>query len=103
MLDKAKVKYSRASIVQASDLKERLKKLEVKRDKFIVASFDAINMYPSIKLSTIKKAVRFFARKITAATNKTINICLELIRLGMSSALISFVAVALVVLAVEGD
>ena len=47
-------------------------------------------MYPSIKLSTIKKAVRFFARKLTTATNKTINLCLELIRSGMSSTLIYF-------------
>ena len=38
----------------------------------------------------IKKAVRFFARKLTAATKKTINPCLELIRFGMSSTLISF-------------
>ena len=47
-------------------------------------------MYPSIKLSTIKKAVISFARKITAATKKTINLCLDLIRFGMSSTRISF-------------
>ena len=47
-------------------------------------------MYPSTKLSTIKKAVIFFARKITAATKKTINLCLELTRFGTSSTLISF-------------
>ena len=55
-----------------------------------IASVDAINMYPSIKISTIKKAVRFFARKLIAATKKTINLCLELIHFGMSSTLISF-------------
>ena len=47
-------------------------------------------MYPSIKLETIKKAVRFFARTLTTATKKTINICLELIRFGMRSTLICF-------------
>ena len=51
---------------------------------------DAINMYPSIKLATIKKAVRFFARKLTSEVKKTINLCLDLIQFGMSSTLISF-------------
>ena len=90
MLDKAKVKYTRVFIVQASNLKEILEELEVKRDEVMIASVDAINMYPSIKLSTIKKSVRFFAIKLTATTKKTINLCLELIRFGMSSTLTSF-------------
>ena len=55
-----------------------------------IASVDAINMYPYIKLATIRKSVRFFARKITAATKKTINLCMELIHFGMSFTLISF-------------
>ena len=80
----SKVKYSRVSIVQASNLKERLEELELKIYRFTIASVDAINMHPSIKLSTIKKSVRFFTRKLT------INICLELIRFRMSSTLISF-------------
>ena len=44
-----------------------------------IASVDALNIYPSIKLSTIKKAMILFARKLTAVTKKTINLCLELI------------------------
>ena len=47
-------------------------------------------MHPSIKLSTIKNAVRFFAIKLKAATKKTINLCLELIRFGIRSTLITF-------------
>ena len=84
------MKYSRVYIVQASYLKERLEELEVKRDEVTIASVDAINMYPLIKISTIKKAVRFFARKITAATKKTINLCLEIIPFWMRYTLISF-------------
>ena len=34
--------------------------------------------------------MRFFARTLTTATKKTINLCLELIRFGMSSTLIFF-------------
>ena len=64
--------------------------MKIKRDKVTIASFDAIIMYPSIKLATIRKVVRFFARKLTAETKKTINLCLELIHFGMSSTLISF-------------
>ena len=60
------------------------------REEVTIASVDAINMYPSIKLATIKKAVRLFARKLNTATKKTINLCLELIHLGMSSTLICF-------------
>ena len=48
MLDKETVKYSRFSIVQASDLKERLEELKIKRGEVMIASVDAINMYPPI-------------------------------------------------------
>ena len=81
------MKYSRVSIVQASYLKERLEELEVERDEVTIASVDDINMYPSIKILTIKKSVRFFAIKLTAITKKTINLCLELIRFGMRTIL----------------
>ena len=90
MLYMAKLKYSRVSIIQAYDLKERLEELEVKRDEFTIVSVGAINMYPSTKVSTIKKAVILFAIKLTTATKKTINLCLELIHFRMSSTLISF-------------
>ena len=58
--------------------------------KVTITSVYAINTYPSIKLATIKNAVRFFARKLTSETKKTINLCLDLIKFGMSSNLISF-------------
>ena len=64
LLDKGKVKYSRVSIVQASDLKGRLEKFKIKRGEVKIASVDAINMYPSIKLSTIRKAVRLLQGKL---------------------------------------
>ena len=66
MPDKGKLNYSRVSIFQASDLKERLEGIKVNRDKVTIAPVDAINMHPSIKMSTIKKSVRFFARTLTA-------------------------------------
>ena len=71
--------YSRVSISQASNLKERLEYLEIKRDGVKIPSVDDINMYSSIKLATIRNTVRSFARKITAATKKTISLLLKLI------------------------
>ena len=82
--------YSRNSNVQASDLKETLEYMGLKKEEFMIASVDATNMYPSIKLRTIKKAVIFFARKLTSETKKTINFCLDLIQFGMSSTLFYF-------------
>ena len=55
-----------------------------------ISSVDAINMHPLIKLSIIRKAVIFFARKLAEATKKTINLYLELILFVMSSTVISF-------------
>ena len=89
-MDKAKVDYSRVSIFQASDLKDRLETLEINRDGVTIASVYAVNMYPSIKIAKIRKYVRFFSRKITIATNKTINLFLYLIRFGLIPTLISF-------------
>ena len=51
---------------------------------------DAINIYPSIELVTIRKVVIYFARKLTRETKKTIKLCFDLIHFGMSSTLISF-------------
>ena len=47
-------------------------------------------MYPLIKLVTIRKSVRYFARKLARETKKTINLYLELIDFGMSSTLNSY-------------
>ena len=57
----------------------RLEDKKLVREEVTIASVDAINMYPSIKLATIKKAVGFFARTLTT-----------FIRFGMSSTLICF-------------
>ena len=62
----------------------------LKKEEVTITSVDVINMYPSIKSATIKKAVRYFARTLTRETKKTINLCLDLIQFGMISTLISF-------------
>ena len=54
-LDKGKVNYSRNSIFQASDLKETLEEMGLKKEEVTIELVDAINMYPSIKLTRIKR------------------------------------------------
>ena len=61
-LDKGKVNYSRVSIVQASDLKERLEELKINRDEVTITPVETINMYPSNILSRIRKEINYFAR-----------------------------------------
>ena len=70
VLDKAKVNYLCVSIIQASELKKRLEELYINRDGVTIESVDAINMYPSIKLITIRKELRLVKRKLTASTKK---------------------------------
>ena len=70
VLDKTKVNYLCVSIIQASELKKRLEELYINRDGVTIESVDAINMYPSIKLITIRKEVRLVKRKLTASTKK---------------------------------
>ena len=41
--------------------------MKIKIYEVTIASVDAINMYQLTKFPTIKKEVRFFARKLTAA------------------------------------
>ena len=43
-LDKEKVNYSQNSIVQASDLKEKLEEKVLKKEEVTIASVDVINM-----------------------------------------------------------
>ena len=45
-------------------------------------------MYPSIKLTTIKKVVRLFSKGTTVTTKKTTNLCLELVYFKIISTLI---------------
>ena len=81
---------SHVTIFQAYDLEEKLEEVCINRDRMTIDSTDAINMYPSIKLMMIKKAVRIFSKEITAATKNTLSLCLELVCFGMGSTLIAF-------------
>eukprot|EP00957_Ditylum_brightwellii_P117574 8967021-Ditylum_brightwellii.AAC.1 len=53
VLDENKVNCATFTIIQASDLKEKLEALELKGDKVTMMSLDIKNMYPSVHLRLI--------------------------------------------------
>eukprot|EP00957_Ditylum_brightwellii_P043322 3283451-Ditylum_brightwellii.AAC.1 len=50
VLDESKVDYVTFTIIQTSDIKEKLEALELKRDKVAMMPLDIKNMYPSVQL-----------------------------------------------------
>eukprot|EP00957_Ditylum_brightwellii_P146369 11144533-Ditylum_brightwellii.AAC.1 len=48
VLDNNGVNYAKHTIVQSSDLKEKLEACGLKRDDVTLMSLDIVNMYPSI-------------------------------------------------------
>ena len=51
-------------ISQASNMKETLEELVLKREEATIASVLAINTYPSIKHATIRKAVSYLQENL---------------------------------------
>ena len=90
MLDKVKVSYWRVTIFQVAYLKGNFEEIGIRIDKVTLSSIHAINMYPPIKIATIKKTVRYFLKVLTVVTKNTINLCLETIRFRVISTLIYF-------------
>lgn len=46
--------------------------------------------YPSTKFKVVERAVKYFAKDLSADQNKTINECLKMIKFGMSNTLITY-------------
>ena len=82
--------YNNNTIIQASDLKEDLEKLALKRDETTIISLHIKAMYPSIKFDVVKKAVKFFAKNLEREELRKIETCLEMIKFGMSNTLLTF-------------
>mmetsp|Transcript_62893 Transcript_62893/g.74405 ORF Transcript_62893/g.74405 Transcript_62893/m.74405 type:complete len:122 (-) Transcript_62893:391-756(-) len=47
-------------------------------------------MYPSVKISKIKRAIEYFTTSLSAHDKETISICVDLIEFGMLNTLITF-------------
>ena len=60
IFDKNNVNYAKRTIVQASDLKETLEKLNISNKDTTIVSIDAKEFYPSVRFKLVKKAVNYF-------------------------------------------
>eukprot|EP00957_Ditylum_brightwellii_P136056 10376312-Ditylum_brightwellii.AAC.1 len=57
--------YSRYPITQALGLKNKLENLHVKWNNVTIMSLDIVNMYPSTRLSLIKKALHHYFKDLS--------------------------------------
>eukprot|EP00957_Ditylum_brightwellii_P180071 13717254-Ditylum_brightwellii.AAC.1 len=85
-----KVNHLRFTIIQASDLKERLDDLAVQRCDVTMMLLDIENMYPSVRLKLIQKALTYYSCNLSKDDKTTINECLDLIKFGMRSTLVQY-------------
>eukprot|EP00957_Ditylum_brightwellii_P187361 14269936-Ditylum_brightwellii.AAC.1 len=87
VLDDNKVKYLQFTIIQVSDLKERLEALRVQQSNVTMMSLNIENMYPLVRLQLIRKALTYYSRSLSKEDKTTINNCLDLIKFGMRNML----------------
>ncbi len=71
IFDQNGIDYSGSTIIQASQLKETLEKLNIMKDKVTIISFDAVRMYPSIKYKFCKKRNQVLCRKFKCGNPRT--------------------------------
>ena len=67
-----------------------MENLKIKEGETTLASLDIENMYPSVRLSLIRKAVTFYSTGVKENISKTIEECWKMIEFGMQSCLIIF-------------
>eukprot|EP00957_Ditylum_brightwellii_P035657 2703420-Ditylum_brightwellii.AAC.1 len=51
---------------------------------------DIVNMYPSVRVKLIWKALNYYARDLPATARETIDLCMDIVQFGMKSTLIQF-------------
>ena len=71
-------------------MKEKLEKCGLKQNEVTLMSLDIVNMYPSIRVKLIQKALNYYAKNLPAAARETIDLCMDIVQFGMKSTLIQF-------------
>ena len=93
--EKYNINYTKTTIIQASDVKQKLEKLNIKKDDVTITSIDAVAMYPSIQCHMVKKAILYFLstskKEVTEEDKSAINQCLKMIEFSMSSTFLTFI------------
>jgi hypothetical protein len=90
ILDSNKINYSKRTIIQASDWKEKLDSLHIHQDNVTIISLDIEAMYPSIKFKLVQQGVEYFSGGLSDEEKDIVNECLALIRFGMENTLLTF-------------
>eukprot|EP00957_Ditylum_brightwellii_P129999 9914861-Ditylum_brightwellii.AAC.1 len=90
VLDDHRVNYSKRTIVQGSNLKEKLERLKLKWKEITVMSLDIVNMYPLVRVKLIRKALNHYAKDLAGEAKNTINQCMDIAQFGMKITLIQF-------------
>jgi len=90
ILKRNNVNFTERNIEQASDLKEKLEKLNITRSGNTIISLDIEAMYPSVLFIQIERAVNYFLRDAPPEDQETARRCLELARFGMANTLVTF-------------
>ena len=90
ILDRHKVEYMKTTIIQASDLKQKLETYNLQRENCTIISLDAVDFYPSIRYKLVVKAVHHYSKGLPESDKDTIKECLHMIQFGMAHNIISF-------------
>eukprot|EP00957_Ditylum_brightwellii_P052945 4014245-Ditylum_brightwellii.AAC.1 len=80
VLDDHGVNYAKHTIVQSSDLKEKLEACSLTRDNVTLMLLDIVNMYPSIRVKLIKNALKYYAKDLPAEARETIDMCMDIVQ-----------------------
>ena len=62
----------------------------VKKGEVTINKYDAEAMYPSIELKLVIEAVNYFSKGLEKEEKKRIKDCLEMVKFGMASTVLSF-------------
>eukprot|EP00957_Ditylum_brightwellii_P080137 6094523-Ditylum_brightwellii.AAC.1 len=69
---------------------EKLESLNLTKNNVMMMSLDIKNMYPSIQVKLIKKALRFYSRSLSPEDKQKIELGMKMIQFGMKNTLVSF-------------
>eukprot|EP00957_Ditylum_brightwellii_P158008 12027650-Ditylum_brightwellii.AAC.1 len=72
ILDEHKLNHSKHTIIKASDLKHELEALHLIADMVTLMSLDIDNMYPTILIKLIQKALDYYTSKLPISARKVV-------------------------------
>eukprot|EP00957_Ditylum_brightwellii_P056484 4281731-Ditylum_brightwellii.AAC.1 len=83
VLDEHRVDYAKHTIIQSSDLKTKLEGLGLRRDEVTMMSLYIVNMYLSVGLKLIKKALQHYMRNLPVEAKQRINLRMAMVQFRM--------------------